>query len=299
MRYYFETPIETERSGMSNSRQRSQGFSFIELLIVLLIVCLLYVGPSVIPIWLVELILSIGWFIFQYFFIKWIIRLSILSKGYFQEYKTLLVWGYQAQIIAATILRLYVLRDANIAYFHKLGISYLGTCVVFLALPMAGIWIFHPLFHPKKEGMKWDAKTIKKIALQCVQAQQFCEQYPNCRVYVFEHAIKDRYVQSVFAQRLRRHEREGLFEDRLLEIPVDWKKRTVWEEEIRSRRYIFQSGENGSAVLELLAEEPWPRKDEPLEEEWLQRFDDSFNRFPSLDSAPLPAAIQPSAYEIV
>ncbi|MEW6236910.1 MAG: prepilin-type N-terminal cleavage/methylation domain-containing protein [Candidatus Omnitrophota bacterium] len=284
---------------MTNTRRGSPGFSLIELLIVLLIVGLLYVGPQVIPLWLVELILSIGWFAFQYFFIKWLIRLSILSKGYFQEYKTLLVWGYQTQIVAAYILRFYVLRDADIAYFHKLGISYLGTYVIFFVLPLAGIWIFHPLFHPKKEAAKWDAKTVKKIALQCVQAQKFYERYPKCRIYVFDHPLKDRYVHCVFTQRIRRHEREDLFEDRLLEVPVDWKKRTVWEEEIQQRRYIFQSGENGSTVLELPAGDSYPRKEEPLEEESLQRFDDSFNRFPSLDSAPLPAAIQRSPYEIV
>ncbi len=276
---------------MINKQSLSHGFTFIEILIVLLLVGLYYVGTKVLPPWLLETMLAVGWFVLLYFILKWLVRISLLSAAFLAEYKRLILWGFQLTIATTFVLRYF--------YQVEILISYLVPFLAFYICPfiLAALHHHHKNKTANKEGLS--ARKLKQLALKNERIQTFLQRYPESSMFVIDNMKKHRFCRLICHYRRTRNEREELQEDLNLEVPIDMKKQQIVDEQMRFSHYLSQNEENGSSVLEM-AESPnhmIELDDMPLENEIIQKFDELFPRFPLLDFIPLPVALHKGGFQ--
>lgn len=276
---------------MINKKPLSRGFTFIEILIVLLLVGLYYVGTKVLPPWLLETMLAAGWFVLLYFILKWLVRLSILSASFLGEYKSLILWGFQLNMATTFVLR----------YFYQIEIliSYLIPFLAFYICPFI-LAAFHHYYKKKraaKEGLS--PRKIKQIALKNERIQKFLQRYPESSIYVINNMKKHRFCRLICHYRRKRNEREALHEDLNLEVPIDMKKQQIVDEQMRFSHYLFQNEEHGSSILEMAESSTHMIEldDSPLQDDIIQMFDELFPRFPLLDFIPLPVALHKGGFQ--
>lgn len=278
-----------DRKKVSSS---TRAFTFIEILVVLLIVSLWYSG-SLIELeqylWVFEIIASMFWFAFLFVFLKRVIFDFTKRRTLFWNIKPLIVFLFFLHIAVAVFLRFGLQQSIFTAYPFSFALC--------LVLPL----ILLPLYVKGRDQYgniaRLSPERIRDIALQSPAASDFLQRYPDCAIYVYNYTHKDLVGTCLLQHRCARPERPNLFEDILLEVLIDFPNRAPFAGKERFIHYLFQPYQDRSIVMELPEQDF--REIVTLDEMTLARFDQIINAFPSLDRYPLPIAIRKIPFEIV
>lgn len=262
---------------------------------------------NVYPAWLWEVFFSFYWFSFVF---------KSLNKKYFDvtqprtfvwELKPLAGWVLIIHFFSAYFLTFAILPLMGISLLPRVLIAYLGSYLLTVSVPMQLALVLYPRFQKKLESERITAERIRSIALQSPSVQRFVERYPNYLTYVYDNVLKNQTATCLFLYRQPRAERDRLYEDIVLEIPIDMKSKTPVERRVKNTHYIFLNGAESSAVLHFPGDDsrgdqatggshtPYPS----LDEDTLRRFDSLMERFPLLDKIPFPLAVRGVPYELV
>ncbi len=278
---------------VSEPKPSTKAFTFIELLVVALIVVVWYTGVKIaefVPAPIVEIMLSAGFFVILFMVLRRVL-FEYTKEGHPLFYYRRQIWI----LFLAHIAFIYLFRFAfNIEIFT----AYFSSLLLLVVIPIVGICLYIPIKERRGERTGMDAGRIRQIALECEIALDFVKRFPKCRIYIYDHAAKNQYGKCLFLHRHKRPENETIFEDVILEVLVDMRSKQPALSERPYTRYIFQAEDFGSTVLELPCSDI-PDLDRPLDESILNRFNGVLGEFPSLDSAPLPIASRQTAYEII
>ena len=260
-----------------------------------IIVCFIifaFTGLCVYPAWLIELQIAFFWFSGVFRYVKHKILMEA-DKNYDQwDLKPFVGYLFVAHIMFTFFLR-FVFRE-------NVYIAYLGTFIVGVVLPASVAFALYPRWLKRQETTKFKPGDIKEMAMKSALALQFMACFPEAKIYVSGHARKHEVGFCLFLYRRKREERPALWEDVLLEVAVDLKRKTALAGREQAQRYIFETVEELSAVFSLPPEAVWDEQElaKPLEEDILKRFDTLLARFPTLSQAPLPVVSRNLPYEI-
>ncbi len=261
-----------------------RAFSFIELLVVLLLVSLWMSGAWVDVghyLWLLEIPASLVWFVLLYRVLRWMIWDITAKRTFLWDIKSLIVWLFVLHIGVALMLRF--------GFHYSLFAAYPLSFVICVGLPLATLAAMEKRREHLRHQPRLGARQILDLARSCLPAQDFLSRYPLHAVYVFNHTRDHQAATCLFHHRRRRLERDDLFEDVLLEIGIDMRIRQALPDRVRFTRYLFQPYQEGSIVMELEGEAG--DEEEPISPDTLDRFDQILNRFPSLADDPLPIVL--------
>ncbi len=248
---------------------------------------------SLYPPWLVELHISFFWY-------SWVF--SALNRRLFDiTKKNTYKWDVKSYVGKLFFAYLVISNTLRFALGFDILISYLITLLVVIVIPLYLAFLFHPVMERHEAKSRITGKEMKEIALKNPLACQFMAHYPQSKTYIFENQNKHDIGTCILLFRREREERNEIWEDILLEIPIDMKKKEPLNGSEKFHRYIFSHAEEGSCVLELSPEGILERDviDKPLEKFDLDRFDSLFARFPPLQEIPLPIAVSGESYEVV
>ncbi|MFB3785008.1 MAG: hypothetical protein ACE15F_01425 [bacterium] len=261
-----------------------RAFSFIELLVVLLLVSLWMSGAWVDVgkyLWLIEIPASLVWFILLYRALKWMIW-DITAKRTF-------LWNIKSLIVLLFVLHIGVALLLRFGLHYSLFVSYPLSFAFGVILPLVTLTAVEKTREKRRYHPRLDARVILNLAQSCPPVKEFTRRYPIRAAYVFDHTRNHRVAACLFHHRRERPERADLFEDVLLEIEIDMRIRQALPDQTRITRYLFQPYQDGSILMELVGEAGDEKL--PLSQETLLRFDQILNRFPSLADDPLPIAL--------
>jgi len=256
-------------------------------------------GEVSVPAWLVEVMISFFWFSVVF---------KVLKDRYFdptrpspapQILQSMVGCCFLGCVAIAYGLSLGFLPWFTDSVMHRILLAYLGGLAVVVYAPMAVAEFWYPRWARKQESVSARGEEIYALALECPAVKRFTALFPGCRVFVFNNKVKNVEASCLLAFRRERKERPGLWEEISLEVPVDWRARRAAASRIKPDRYIFQTGEEGSAVMHLSEPENWEvhANSTPLDEALLETFDRMVNRYPPMDKLPFRLAIHPVEYE--
>ncbi|RJP33339.1 MAG: hypothetical protein C4527_04620 [Candidatus Omnitrophota bacterium] len=246
------------------------------------------------PPWLIELHLSFFWFSYVFSCLRR--RFFDVTKKNVYKFNMRKLLGnlFFAHLVAANLLRF--------ALGQGILVSYVGSLIGTIVIPLMAAFLIQPMLEKHAAKPRIRGADMKEIALQSATVKKFLSQFPQCKAFVFENENRHDVGTCIFLHRRIRPERNDIFEDVLVEIPIDLKKRMPLQGTEKYRRYIFALAEEGSCVLDLPCEGILERTilDTPLETFDLERFDSLLVRFPSLRDVPLPVAVREEGdYETV
>lgn len=251
------------------------------------------------PAWLNEIMIGFYWFAFVY----WFARLRVANDEKRSEYKEFIiektgVW-FCVHVVSAYVFSFALLyqQPALVRY----PVSYLGTFVLTMILPVLYYRYRFPRWQAKLESNQLSLSSLRKIALRCEDARRFVELFPSHRVFVYDNKVKNTVATCLLAHRTYRTERPDLQEEITLEIPIDIKKKRPVESGVKRSRYIFQTDDELGTVMHLHDTEQWDlhRSYDPLDQDTLRKFDTMINRFPSLRVTPFPLAVRKVPFEMI
>lgn len=270
----------------------NRAFTFIELLVVLLFVSLWYSGTLIELeeyVWVLEIAATTFWFAMLFVLLKRAVWDITKRRTIYGNIKWLIIFFFFLHVVLAFILRFELHQSIFTAYPESFA-----ACVV---LPLILLPLYQYGVEKYGETARLPSERVFHIALQSGKAKDFVERYPACAVYVYNHSHHDLIGTCLFQHRRKRSERQELYEDILLEVLIDLKKRQPYNGKERYIHYLFQPYQEGSIVMELPDGES--NESNILDETTLERFDQIINSFPSLDRYPLPIAIRREPFEIV
>lgn len=250
------------------------------------------------PFWLTEIMASYYWFALVYLSLKGTINKDAPTCD-LQRYVARRAGNLFLLHIAEAWLLSLVFLPEIVNWPVRLIIAYPGTALITMVLPLALLPRRYRRWQKEQEAERVRPGKIRSWAMRSEAAQRFVERFPECKVFVFDHWVKNKTAACLFLHRAPRPEQAGLMEDVLLELPVDMKTKQPLESNAQSMRYIFKSSENSSSIYHLDEGKSFGEYDlyARLDENTLNRFDSQIDRFPSLDAAPFPLAIRNRIYE--
>ncbi|MDP8246464.1 MAG: hypothetical protein P9L94_20450 [Candidatus Hinthialibacter antarcticus] len=244
------------------------------------------------PSWLVECHYAYYWFSAVLLVLLDKFSADFLKRTYMQD----LQWMVD-KVLLAHIATVVPLRLLGIPW----QIAYGGSFVLTVVAPVAFASWYYPRWLKKQETEVIGAASIADIAKGCETVQRFLDYFPAARLYVFDNKIKNNSAICLFQIRRKRHEREGLMEDILLQIPVDLKRLQPVEKDVKLSRYLFYEEDQRASAFHL----PEPTLDDlqtfeaPPDEFSLDKIDSALYRHPSLTDVPLPIAARQVEYEVI
>jgi len=245
-------------------------------------------GAPLYPSWVVELHYAFFWFSGVFHSLRHEFHDITKKKSDFeQDMRWMVGYLFYAHILTALVL--------SLQFEIHVVIAYGGSLVVTIMLPIfIAKYLIHPYWKKRKRSEKQSPQTIAKIALATEVALEFAEKFNPIQTFVFDHLRENQTATCLLLHRCERPERNGLFEDRILQIPIDMKRKQAYTDNAKLIRYIFEDTEDQSAVIELEVPNNWQSIDfdQPLEAITLQQMDQAFPRYPTLHRAPLPIAVR-------
>jgi hypothetical protein len=285
-------PIRVNSLFHRKPRPSSRAFTFIELLVVLLFVSLWYGGMLIELekyVWVLEIAATVFWFATLFVFLKRAVWDITKRRTIYWNIKGLIIFLFFLHIALAFFLRFELHQSIFTAYPESFA-----ACVV---LPLILLPLYRYGSDQYGKTVRLPSERICQIAYQSALVRDFMERFPACIVYVYNHSHHDLIGTCLFQHRRIRLEREDLYEDLLLEVLINLKKRQPYAGKERFIHYLFQPYQEGSIVMDL-PDRGWTEND-VLDEMTLARFDQIVNSFPSLARYPLPIAIRKEPFEIV
>lgn len=271
-------------STMKNRPSSQKAFTFIEILIVALVIGLWYTGvkiAEIVPWFVLESVIAFGFFILLFMILRRIL-LEMTWEGHPLFDYRFVIW----YLFLAHVLLVFVLR---FAFLVPVWIAYTGSLLLLVILPVIGLHVYTSIKTHVNMPIAMDASRIHSIACKTETAQQFLEQYPDCKIFVFDHTAKNRFASCLFLQRNNHPELGDIVEDIILEFKVDMKKKQAVLPEIPYTRYLFLREEYGTSVLPLAIEDGLDSA-LPSKREIDLKLKSILGEFPPLDDAPLPIA---------
>lgn len=246
--------------------------------------------PFVYPPWLVESMLAFFWFSAVF---------SSLKRKFCDVTHASYLWELAPIIGKLLIAHIFLSVVLRVAFNLHLLLAYGGGWLVAVYIPMQIVIYRYPKKKQRLEETQLTAEKLKKITQKSQAVQAFLDVFPSASFYVIDNAVKHKIATCVLMHRQLRKERDRLYEDITLEIPVDLKKRTPLDGKAKVSRYIFQSDEAASAVVELPDLTVGQLSGEllPIDDFTLDKLDASFSRYPSLHDLPLPIATRQGTYQ--
>ncbi len=276
----------------------NHAFTFIEIMLVMLLVLLAMTGTlhELAPyLWILEVGAALVWFALSFAILRRTIWDVTIRRTIMWDIKQIVAILFMLHIAIAFLLRF--------SYHQNLLFSYLAPLALFVIFPITAYPLLRTLFIKLSRSRRLGAERIKTIAFNTNAAQQFLKKYPDSRIYIYDHDRKHQIGVCLLQYRRARNERPDLYEDLLLEIPVNLQQKSVIEGKERFMRYIFQPYREGSIIMELPDEMPEldnsSNESNSLDQQVLSHFDGIMNAFPSLEQSPLPIAIRNIPFEMV
>ncbi len=266
-------------------------------IISLIIFC--FTGLMVYPWWLWELIFSFYWFSAVFHSLNKNYLDPTSPRTFLWDLKPMIAWVFSIHLVAGYAISFGILCPMQVSFGGRALIAYLGSYVAIVAIPMQLAVIFYPKIQKKLESQRADPRMIQSLAMQCGEAQDFCQRFSPIRTFVSDHAWKNQIATCFLAHRFPRRERDGLWEEVVLAIPVDMSRKKGLGERIQVDRYLFQVEEGRSTVFHLPVEN-WMEehaRPKPLDSDTLNKFDTLLDRFPTLEEMPFPLAVRKVAFE--
>ncbi len=249
-------------------------------------------GKPLYPDWFLELHLAFFWFSGVFHSLTHEFHdISKKKSDFEKDMRWLMGYVFYAHVISALVLSLGL-------QVHFIA-AYLGSLVVTVMLPtFTAKYFVHPYWKKRLKSERLTANTICEFASATETAQKFLRRFTPVEAFVFDHLRENQTATCLLLNRIERPERDGLFEDRILQIPVDLNQQIALDGNEKFIRYLFEDFEGQSAVLELDVPIEWQRIDfdQPLDSITLEQMDQAFPRYPSLQHAPLPIAIREVQY---
>lgn len=244
------------------------------------------------PPWLLECHYAYYWFS--------VVLLALFDKFSANFLKSTYMEDLQWMVDKVLIVHIATVIPLRLLGFHWLAV-YGGSFVVTVVAPVAFASWYYPRWLKKQESEVINSASIIEIAKQSQAVQMFLKLFPAARMYVFDNKLKHDRATCLMQMRRKRHERDGLLEDVLLQIAVDLKGLKPIEKDVKLSRYLFYEEDGRSSALHL----PEPTLDDadtfnaPPDDFSLDKIDSAPYRHPSLVEAPLPIAARGVAYEVV
>ncbi len=245
--------------------------------------------------WILEVGAALVWFALSFAILRRTIWDVTTRRTIMWDIKQVVGFLFVLHIAVAFLLRFYYKQD--------LLFSYLSPLVLFVAFPLITYPLLKTLFIKLSKSRRLSAERIKTIASNTNAAKQFLLKYPGSKIYIYDHDRNHQVGVCLLQYRRTRDERPDLYEDLLLEIPINLKQKRVVEGKENFMHYIFQPYREGSIIMELPDDIPqiYNSSDESnsLDQQVLSHFDGIMNAFPSLEQSPLPIAIRNIPFEMV
>ena len=281
-----------------NPSPHNHAFTFIEIMLVMLLVLLAMTGTlhELAPyLWILEVSAALVWFALSFAILRRTIWDVTIRRTIMWDIRQIVTLLFALHIAVAFLLRFYYKQD--------LLFSYLSPLVLLVAFPLIAYPLLRSLLIKLFQSRRLSAERIMAIASTTDAAKQFLQKYPDSRIYIYDHDRNHKVGVCLLQYRRTRDERPDLYEDVLLEIPINLKQKRVVEGKERFTHYIFQPYREGSIIMELPDDIPqiynYSNESNSLDQQVLSHFDGIINAFPSLEKSPLPIAIRNIPFEMV
>ena len=243
-------------------------------------------GIVIYPVEIVEVQLSFYWFSLVFHYLNTYFHDIAGTRSELTDISPVLSCLFVAHMISAYIMRF----GLNLHYIY----SYFGSFLAIIVIPLPIISFLYRRYRKAQKNVQVPAIKVKNSALQNPVAEAFVQQYPSIRTFVYNHLRENQTARCLFLHRRRRDEKPDLYEDILLEIPVDLKSLQPLPGQERVTNYLFQTTHEASAVLEQPLDEAWHplALEKPLDADTLEKMDYLIPRYPSLLDKPLPLVIR-------
>lgn len=258
-------------------------------------------GKMLYPWWLWDIFVSFYWLTAVFGSLNHNYLDTTKPRTFIWDLKPLIAWLFCIHWVVAYVTSLAILAPLGVPWWLRWIIAYPGTYVFTVAIPMQIAVIVYPRYQKKQIEERIDPGEIRALAMQCDEASEFVKQFPDSKAFVVDNAFKNKVATCLFLHRKTRPEMEGLWEDAVLEIPVDMTRYEPLREKIKAQRYIFQIAEGQSAVYHLPIDDFINRHvdSQRLDDDTLAKFDSSLFRYPSLETTPFSLAIRDVPFEAV
>lgn len=240
-------------------------------------------GDAGMPGWMVELLMSYFWHSFVFVICARLYMKQADRHEFLRGKQLFFGWLFTIYLSVVLVLRFVLDVDYRFAYTVPIVV-----CVYF---PFYVYLMWYPVYAKKADLARISPKRLLGLVKESPQVQAFLRCFADVKAYAYQIERKHHEAKCVFMHRRKREERDEMYEDIVLEVAVDLdaKPQRIVREELT--RYLFQEGEEGSAVVHLPSEHEIcvDAFQQPLEEIRLIQIDTAFERYPLLGGFALGA----------
>jgi prepilin-type N-terminal cleavage/methylation domain-containing protein len=262
----------------------NQGFTFIEILLVMMLILILFTGTMwdiLRYLWVIEIPISIAWFVVQFMAVRNTYKTFLMDYAIPSVVKSILLLCFITQVIYAYMMRYYYFSDMLNSYLYPFLL--LSCLPAFITIPLV---IY---YSEKKPSIRLSPERMKEIALQDPQAKTFVESNPGYSLYISQNTTDFRMGSCLFAARRKRDELENLYEECTLTIFIDLKKKAIVNDLSDESHYFFIDDNDQSTLVELHeSDKNFMNLNNPIDTDILSQLQNLPPRFPSLQQGPLP-----------
>lgn len=250
-------------------------------------------GDQGIPGWFIELQVSYFWHSFVFLICARLYSIHAERHLFLRGKQLFMGWLFTFYVAVVLILRFQM----DVYYL----VAYPVPVVVCIYIPLYLYLAVYPVYARRADLVKINPKRLIQLAKESFQVRAFLQCFADVKMYAYQIERKHHEAKCVLMHRRQRDERDGLFEDIVMEVTIDMdaKPPEIVQEELT--RYLFLEGEEGSAVIHLETDHDIRLEafEKPLEKMSLMQIDTAFERYPLLGDLPLVLTTVNGAYQEV